>query len=663
MTCEYKDQGSPYKKGRVLQTIVDRVGRNLPEFKMYSSPEASKSPYMSMQSYTENSGIFLNTSKSIFQGAIKKKQHLVGKRVGSMFSEEHDGLFVAPDRALYGDKLLNFSMKILGFKKVYHRSGEPTQSIIIRLSGSKKDLEILTEQYEGLLDIILKEYPEYHVCSEFRGQAKTYFKEYAALVFTTAKKENTPVIAYDFHGWTGVEGVKKYLSANNAHCKCACTIPSVDVSELPRIWKMGHHFLDVGKKVLSGNEGINHNASLRAILPFFLYCHAGFSAQLFKDAGLDMQFLLVLVGQSGSLKTAICKAFAEPFNSQDLLNFNSTDRAIELYREASLDMNMIVDDIFSCQDNAMKRKFEKILRAFGDGVGRAKSGPSFNEIEQISVCGACIVTAEHDLEAQQSSALRCVTVAVTRDSFDGKILEEFQKNQAEAKMAGIPSWNQLYFAAWIAYLEKNYNRVVEMLRGFEPPEFSMKFRRQLSTYKIFCALANLVLDWGKQIGVISNLEAQTTYLIWIQTIKELMVKNEDQARVCEPWQQFLQAIQQALGSGVMEIASDKAAYEGGAAKYIGYVQEHKQLKQYVLAPEKVFVAVRRWLEELGRNFVSDQKSLWRKLYEAGITDGYVNKDGRGGTRLRYLKRVTIHGRNTEMLFLDIEKMKIIINEL
>ena len=33
--------------------------------------------------------------------------------------------------------------------------------------------------------------------------------------------------------------------------------------------------------------------SLRGILPFFLYCHAGFAARLFKDAGVDIQFLLV----------------------------------------------------------------------------------------------------------------------------------------------------------------------------------------------------------------------------------------------------------------------------------------------------------------------------------------------------------------------------------
>ena len=172
MSINYEDRGSPYQKGEVLQIVVERVAKKPPEIKAYIPTEEKATPYMSMQLYSEHSGIVLNTSKTMAQGAIKKKQRLVGKRVGNMFSEECDGLFVALDQALYGDKLANFSIQIVGFKEVYHRSGEPTKSIVIRISGAKKELEILTEEYDGVLDRILKKYRNITCVRTFVGRRK-----------------------------------------------------------------------------------------------------------------------------------------------------------------------------------------------------------------------------------------------------------------------------------------------------------------------------------------------------------------------------------------------------------------------------------------------------------------------------------------------------------
>ena len=130
------------------------------------------------------------------------------------------------------------------------------------------------------------------------------------------------------------------------------------------------------------------------------------------------------------------------------------------------------------------------------------------------------------------------------------------------------------------------------------------------------------------------MEAQTIYPTWIQVIKDLMVRNEDQARVSEPWQQFLQAMQQALGSGIVEMAPDKDLYESGAAKYIGYVKEDKQITQYVLAPEKVLWPYgdgwKIWAEvsflirrACGRSFMRQELVKGTLIRMAEVERGYV----------------------------------------
>jgi hypothetical protein len=661
----FTDNGSPYQKAKTLQNIVERVYPKARNIDVYASPKTSIDPFVSVQTYQANTGIILVGKGMMNHHFTENVRHkLIGKRVGS-FSEEKNGLYVISEvnNSEVVNSLCNFHFKIMEIKEVRHRKGKPTRSITVRVHQQKDQLEVPAEKYEYLVDIILQTYPEAHISSSFKAPYKIYFREYAAAVFAKAKEEIEEKIEFDFHGWTEIDGVLRYLSAGRAQCNSKCFIPQIASEDIPAIWQKGIQFLTVGKKVFDNAGNIDERMSLRAVLPFFLYCHAGFAARLFKDAGVDLQFLLVLVGQSGSLKTAICKSYAEPFNQQELLSFTSTDRAIELYRDLSLDMNLILDDIFSNRDKGIKQKFEKILRAFGDGIGRAKSGPTFNEIEQVPVCGGCIVTAEHDLESQQSSALRCVSVHVNRESFDGEVLAEFQKNQKEASFQKKSSWNQLYFASWIQYLEVNYVEIVGRIRDFIVPEFTMKFKRQDTNYKIFCALADLVLEWGRKIGMISNDLQQNMFSLWCQVIQDVMLINEEQAKVSEPWQQCLQALQQGIGTGAVLLARDKSEYEQGAARYNGFIRKTQNELQYVLAPEKTIVFVRRWMEDLGRTLVSDQKTLFKKFYENNVSIGYVNKDGRGGIRTRYLKRIKLNGQLTEMLIINVLAMSEMLKKL
>lgn len=232
--------------------------------------------------------------------------------------------------------------------------------------------------------------------------------------------------------------------------------------------------------------------SLKVSLPFWLYLHLSFACKLFIDAGLKVQFLLLLIGKTGSLKTTICETFAEPFNEGSMLRFESTSRALELYREECIDQTMVVDDIFKKKASNMT-KFEDILRAFGEGIGRAKSaGKDFKEIIRTKVQGGCIVTAEHDLDSQQSSALRYVSVPIESESINTDALSAFQADKTRARLEGRPTIVQEIFAGWIAYLESNYTQIVNFLLTFQPPPLTLKFKRHQQIYRVLCAVAALL---------------------------------------------------------------------------------------------------------------------------------------------------------------------------
>jgi len=244
-----------------------------------------------------------------------------------------------------------------------------------------------------------------------------------------------------------------YLSDSRADCKCGVTIPKISPERMAIAWRNDLQILNIGKKFYNFDGTLDDIASLKVSLPFWLYLHLSFACKLFIDAGLKVQFLLLLIGKTGSLKTTICETFAEPFTEGSMLRFESTSRALEIYREECIDMTMVVDDIFKKKASNMS-KFEDILRAFGEGIGRVKSaGKDFKEIIRTKVQGGCIVTAEHDLDSQQSSALRYVSVPIESESIDTDALGAFQADKTRARLEDRPTIVKEIFAGWIAYLE------------------------------------------------------------------------------------------------------------------------------------------------------------------------------------------------------------------
>ncbi|MBR1419557.1 MAG: hypothetical protein IJ575_00645 [Selenomonadaceae bacterium] len=418
--------------------------------------------------------------------------------------------------------------------------------------------------------------------------------------------------------------------------------------------------MKIGKSIFNDDGVFNEAESLKVSLPFWLYLHLSFACKLFNDTGLKVQFLLLLVGKTGSLKTTICETFAEPFNEGGMLRFESTSRALEIYREECIDMTMIVDDIFKKNATNMT-KFEDILRAFGEGIGRAKSaGKDFNEIIRTKVQGGCIVTAEHDLESQQSSALRYVSIPLENDSIDTAELNIFQQDKIHAKLAGRSTIVQEIFAAWISYLEDNYERCTNLLINFQPPPLQLKFKRHQQIYRDFCATAVLILDWGHQIGIITPQQAQEKMACWFKVIADLMLRNQSESIATEPWQQFLLALQQVIATGTAIVATSKDEFERHGGKYIGFCKSDSDGEKYVLVPDKVISIVRQQLTNSGRELVSDATSIFRDLFMKGISKGYENKDGNGGTRKRYFKRVKLQGHLVEMLILSREHMEKVI---
>lgn len=562
-------------------------------------------------------------------------------------------------------QLTNFNFQITDFvRHHYDRNGTTRLEVKYVVSLSKDDIQSIPhdDYSSNLFSDISRHCP---ACLIYSRKAKDELKAIQAAVFAEAEKRLSVRDIYHYSGWECIDGSMEYLSAAKPYCQCDCNVSCVPAKDIQSAWKGGQDILDIGKKVYDAEGKVDFRKSYGIIIPLFLYLHMGFASKLFEDSGQAVQFILVIAGKSGSLKTSTVKALAEPFNEDGMLRFESTPRALELYRESCIDQTMIVDDIYY-QGKRMMDKFEDLMRPFGDGIGRAKAKTgNSNSPERTVVRGGCIVISEEPLRMQQSSSLRCITLEFEPDSIEGKVLEYFQEANQEARCSGVPSCVQEYFAAWIQYLEDNYEEVVKFLKTFKPQELPLRFKRHERAYFIFAAIAKIVLQWGEESGAINHTESSKRYGLWLDIIADLMKKNEEMATTLEPWQIFIEALQSGIGTGKVALAADKREFLDNPKRFHGFKQisgdSHEV--EYVLAHKEVIPLLRQQIRDYGRVINISSSQLLRELFEHGISLGYRNQADGEKSRNRPLKRIWLSSSSVEMLVIPANSLEDAVNEI
>ena len=660
---------NPYEKSEILQPIVEFNQPN-PEFiRAYFEPLETDDPYITPLQHQKITGTKFSHAMyedaPILEDIITNSKKMLENVIDKKFATRSNGIFLINQEA--EDKhLCNFSFKIVAIREIRNRDGSTYNQVDYIVQGSNliyryEEVQHIEEKfYDKIFDEILEKYKECYILPECRNIARDYLKEYAAHIYSDFRQKNQVLKSFSYHGWELVYGKWTYLSNSSDDCTCKISIPKVIADKY--IWLNDLEILDIGKQIYLPDGSINFIESLKVSLPFFLYLHLGPACKLFLDAGLKVQFILVLIGKTGSFKTTICEIFALPFFPDGMLRFESTAVALENYREQCIDLTMVVDDIFKNDISSIK-KFEDINRAFGDGIGRAKAtGKDYKENLKSEVRGGCIVTAEHDLNSQQSSALRYISVTIDNNSIDTKVLSKFQSNQISARSQKLPNIVQKIFAGWINYLELNYDSLVQWLIQYQPPPLKLKFKRHQQIYRVLCATAHMILYWGLSVNAINEQQFQVTFNIWHNVIVDLMLKNQSAAIVAEPWQQFAITLQQIIATDSNIIAKDKESFEENGIHYVGFRRMVKDDCEYVLVADKIMSLVRKTLFETKKEIVADSNSILKELLEHGISKGYENKDGNGGTRKRYQKRIRINGHSIEMLTISKNALERAVNK-
>ncbi|HWR42269.1 hypothetical protein [Sporomusa sp.] len=630
---------NPFKPGQPVPDPYDYEpqAHSLPTTCLQlNTDEQYQNPFESSETYSKRTGAqlvaFVDPALKANTLPVLSAKTTDSRVLGDKFVESNSNLYVLiNDQKVF---LANFVMRVtdrICRKTISSSTEHVTVNILNGTSEATLSLPLI--KYKGLLAEIKSKYPEFRLNANF-SNSYAFFSEYASLVYEESLGTLTYATTYEYAGWENVNGKMVYLSQRLPYCCSTRYVWEVSPCDILSIYRQGLNFLSVSKEP-------------KTILPLFLYAHVGYTAQLFETAGHEVQFILMVVGKTGSFKTSVCKELFQAFNTEKFLNFQSTARAIELQRNECRDMTLLLDDIFSSKDTDAIKKFADVLRVFGDNASKAKSNAASTKIERFDVRGAAVVTGENDLNTQQSSRLRYLTVPVDNTSFDAEKLRMFQNNTVAAKMQNQPSIIQHYFSAYIHYLEDNYNDIVYLITQTDNyiKPLDIKFPRLNMIYRVMIATAHIVVRFGLTYGAISEADAETMLSCWEDIIRTVILENQADSTTCEPHIAYLEALAQGFASGDIKLANDKENYFQNGRDYIGFIdnQHGKMFLDY----QKAFRFVEKYYSELRVPFASTATEVHKVLYEKGFSEGYQESSGRP----RYLKKVSYDNQKLQALCL------------
>ncbi|MBR5681551.1 MAG: DUF927 domain-containing protein, partial [Clostridia bacterium] len=163
--------------------------------------------------------------------------------------------------------------------------------------------------------------------------------------------------------------------------------------------------------------------------------------EFLRQAECEPRFLLLMVGESGNLKSsvsALALSFFGKFTDQNLpMNFRDTANSIPHLAYALKDVLSCVDDYHPAsrlERMNMQRTLQTIIRSWGDHAGKLRMRPDTSLNPSKAPRGNVIVSAEYLPELGMSDMARLYFVEMDASKVDAAQLEVIQKQAKDGAL-------------------------------------------------------------------------------------------------------------------------------------------------------------------------------------------------------------------------------------
>lgn len=302
------------------------------------------------------------------------------------------------------------------------------------------------------------------------------------------------------------------------------SLPDIDTSEIP--FKLD---IDTGitpKEAIRGMvELVNLNPEVGKVV--IAHVISGITRAAFKEAHFTPSTVLMVVGESGMLKSNYISHLAQLYNRKDEIRpdtrFNSTKRFIEDLLYQHRECTAVIDDLHSAEARGIKRvnenTAEEIIRRIGDDTGRGyKRG---YESVQNTFMGNAIFLGEY-ITGKKSTLPRMLVVEITRKP-GGEVLDKYQRHQPL-----LMSTFYYFFIQWyVDYFEDISNAIDRKLTKFRKEDTDSHQHGRLRDTQFYLQTAYMLfMEFCKDSGYVSDEETKKEYTQFCSQLGN-MIQDQD----------------------------------------------------------------------------------------------------------------------------------------
>ena len=339
---------------------------------------------------------------------------------------------------------------------------------------------------------------------------------------------------------------------------------------------------------------------------------------LIAEGNRTPNFVLWVYGLTGSRKTSVSLAFLNHYGnfSSNIppASFKDTANAIELKAHTLKDSLLLIDDYHPNIDGSDARKLastaERILRMYGDRVGRSRMRADTTLNKTYKPRGMAIVTGE-DLPKGASSTARYIGVEIKREDINLDILSKLQKEHKKLAEA---------MAIYIDWISKNIERVQSFIdEKFD--ELKIKYKEETTHGRINDAVIwlsisfELLLTFLYEYMFICDDEIEELRLSNEQVIKNILKNQEALYRNQEVELMFIDALEEMINLGKLCLLPVKKQKDNNqiisnyAGKFIGYYD-----KEFLyLYDSTMYAEVETFLKGKGQSISVSVNTLLKML--------------------------------------------------
>lgn len=354
-----------------------------------------------------------------------------------------------------------------------------------------------------------------------------------------------------------------FVAGDRVITRSSATKPKAEIESIVKSFRLD---IDINLLKEQAFEGVRKLICLSPEIGRVLVAHviSGFTRVAFQEAGFTPCAVLIVVGESGMLKSHYVPQLTQFYNRADGIGadtrFNSTQCFIEEIIAGHNECTVVIDDLHTAAAKGIKRAnditAEEIIRRISDDIGRGhKKGDSMVQKK----FGANVVFIGEYIIGRESTMPRALVVNLTK-KIDGVVLDKYQRKQPL-----LVSTFYYYFLQWYVDNFKDICEWIdERLTQFRKATANSYLHGRLLDTQFYLEISYMLfLEFCKDAGFISEEDALDEYDDFRNQVSRLVQEQQNRYESGKSKAEnidYLKLVRKLYRKGKFRLADSASAY-------------------------------------------------------------------------------------------------------